>query len=149
MSVLLIYFGDGWLYLYSFMCLSAGVVGVYDNWDFSPPLCTHSSCLRKGGEKSQLSYTPTRKESEKMDVHIAITKLPTEIINGKYFSKYWDKNKITKVPCLPTKNHTHMDAIIVTVTQLPKYFFKGQQTTITKTEEMNEKQSLFFNNIVQ
>ena len=46
--------------------------------------------------------TPTRKTSAKMDVHIGITKLPTEMINSKNFSKYLEKNKIARVQYLPT-----------------------------------------------
>ena len=68
-----------------------------------------------------------------MDVHICITKLPTEMINSKNFNKYLEENKIARVQYLPTKDHTHVNAIIVTVTQLPKYLkFKEQQIPVTK-----------------
>ena len=102
------------------------------------------------GDTPIIINTPTRKTSAKIDVHIGITKLPTEMINSENFSKYLEKNKIARVQYLPTKDHTHVNASIVTVTQLPKYLqFKEQQIPITKTEEMNEEQRLIFKNFVE
>ena len=94
--------------------------------------------------------TPTRKTSGKTDVHIGIAKLPTEMIYSKNFGNYLEKNKIARVQYLATEDHTHIDAIIVTVTQLPKYLkFKEQQIPITKAEEMIQEQRLIFKNIVE
>ena len=51
---------------------------------------------------------------------------------------------------LPTKDHAHMVAVIVTVTHLPKYRkFKEQQIPVTKAEEMKEEQILIFMEIVK
>ena len=111
---------------------------------------TEGMSTPRRGDTPIIINTLTRKTSAKTDVHIGIAKLPTEMIDSKNFGNYMEKNKIARVQYLTTEDYTHIDAIIVTVTQLPKYFkFKEQQILITNAEEMNEEQKLIFKNIVE